>query len=91
MKYINSSADLDAHCRISEIELIHLYLEAKENNPKSEDISHSLYLTILAIDILERIGNTMPTQAEIDCIELHIKRYTKKKLSLIPNYLKNVA
>ena len=81
MKYINSSADLGAHCRISEIELIHLYIEVKKNNPKWEEISQSLYQTVLAIEILERLGNRIPTQAEIDCIELYVKHYAKKKLS----------
>lgn len=93
MKYINTSADLGAHCQISENELIHLYIKTKKTNPRWEGISQSLYLTILAIEILEHIGNKMPTQAEIDCIELHLKRYTKKKLSLRRknDFLKNAA
>lgn len=42
------------------------------------NMSKSQYLNYLAIDILEKIGNTDPTQAEIDLVEYLLVRLSRR-------------
>ncbi|HVV68586.1 MAG TPA: hypothetical protein VHE99_06100 [Gammaproteobacteria bacterium] len=60
-------------------QLLDLYLEAVEKEPKPETMSKSLYLTCLALWAFEKIGNKFPTQKEIDAVERAFKRYSRRK------------
>ncbi|HVV67622.1 MAG TPA: hypothetical protein VHE99_01090 [Gammaproteobacteria bacterium] len=59
--------------------LFDLYKQILQEEPKSEDMSQSLYLTCVAIRILEKTGNSYPSQVEIDAVEASIKRYSNRK------------
>jgi hypothetical protein len=56
-----------------------IYLNLLLNNPKPDDMSKSIYFVCLAIEILERMGNTYPTQEEIDGVESMVKRFFHRK------------
>ncbi len=58
---------------------IALYLDLLKENPKSNEMSKSIYHVCLAIAILERIGNRFPTQKQIDAVEYLIKSFNRKK------------
>ncbi|HVV68697.1 MAG TPA: hypothetical protein VG895_05565 [Patescibacteria group bacterium] len=59
--------------------LFDLYKQVLKEEPKSEDMSQSLYLTCVAIRILEKTGNSFPSQVEIDAVEANVKRYSNRK------------
>ncbi|HVV67961.1 MAG TPA: hypothetical protein VHE99_02835 [Gammaproteobacteria bacterium] len=64
---------------ISESALYQMYLEMKIRDPKTEEMSTSLYLTCITIQILEELGNKFPTQDEIDSVEAQIIRFHRRK------------
>ncbi len=59
--------------------LIKLFYNELKENPKPKSISKSIYLTMLTIGILEKLGNKFPTQKEIDFVESCLKRYGSRK------------
>ena len=65
--------------RVSEDLLLDLYLEMRKLEPKSEDMSESLYLMCLTLQMLEKSGNKFPTQEEIDHLESTLKRFNRRK------------
>ena len=48
------------------------------DNPRPQEMSKSVYFVFLAIQVLEKLGNTYPSQEEIDSMELLVKRFLKK-------------
>ncbi len=66
----------------TEDQLLQFYLSAVKKEPKPEDMSLSLYLTCMALQIFEQFGNKFPTQEEIDVIEKAFKRYSRRKTSI---------
>lgn len=56
------------------------YLVILREEPKDPSMSKSLYLTCLAIRVLEKMGNTYPSQDEIDAVEAIMKRFQARKL-----------
>lgn len=59
--------------------LINFYIHSVKDNPQPEGVSKSLYLTMLTLQVLEKLGNTHPTQIEIDRMELILSRISKRK------------
>jgi hypothetical protein len=59
--------------------LLKSYLAAIRKQPKPADMSQSLYLTCLALHMLEESGNPFPTQEEINVVEKAFKRYSRRK------------
>ncbi len=59
--------------------LVQLFVKELMENPRPVDTSKSLYFMMSAIKILEKLGNTMPIQEEIDFIESCLKRYGSRK------------
>lgn len=53
------------------------YLSVAKEEPKDPSMSKSLYLTCLSIRVLEKMGNTYPSQDEIDAVETLIKRFQR--------------
>lgn len=56
-----------------------LFIEILKKETKPEGFSKTVYLTMLAIRVLEQIGNRFPTQAEIDVVESILKRFSNRK------------
>lgn len=48
-------------------------------NPKPKKLSQSIYLTCLAVQLLEKLENRFPTQKETDATEGVLKRYRHRK------------
>ncbi len=59
--------------------LIEMFIKLLEINPKPERFNRSVYLTWLAIQLLENLGNKFPSQKEIDATEQILKRYSNRK------------
>ncbi len=59
-----------------------LYEEIISKDFKPEDMSKSLYVTCLAIQVHEHMGNNSPTQFEIDLVEAHLKRFMRRSTLL---------
>ncbi|HVV69589.1 MAG TPA: hypothetical protein VHE99_11270 [Gammaproteobacteria bacterium] len=64
---------------ISENDLFAMYLKTIVREPKPESMTKTLYITCLAINILEQTGNKFPTQIEIDAVEANLKKYSRRK------------
>ncbi|HVV68585.1 MAG TPA: hypothetical protein VHE99_06095 [Gammaproteobacteria bacterium] len=84
MKIHNFNNSMIKNYQTSEDQLLGLYLDAITNEPKSEDISQSLYLTCLALQACEQLGNKFPTQEEIDVVEKAFKRFSRRKSLEMP-------
>ncbi|HVV67416.1 MAG TPA: hypothetical protein VHE99_00015 [Gammaproteobacteria bacterium] len=52
-----------------------IFINLLKTNEKPKSISHSIYIAMLATQLLERIGNHHPTQREIDAVILILTRY----------------
>lgn len=65
------------------------YINAIENDPQPEGVSKSIYLIMLTTEVLEQLGNSQPTQKEIDVMEAMLKRISRRKL--IKSHLKQAA
>lgn len=59
--------------------LLEMFENLLKTNPKPKTFSQSTYLTCLAIQLLEQLGNRYPSQKDIDAIETRIKRFSKRK------------
>lgn len=79
MKKHNFNDLIIKNCQPSDDQLLSLYLNAIANEPKPDDISKSLYLTCLALQACEQLGNKFPTQEEIDVVEKAFKRFSRRK------------
>ena len=79
MKKYNFKQVIIKHSQSSDDRLLGFYLNAVAKEPKPEDMTKSLYLTCLALQTFEQIGNKFPTQKEIDDMEKAFKRYSKRK------------
>lgn len=62
---------------------IALYLDLLKENPRTNDMSKSIYHVCIAIALLERIGNKFPTQKQIDAVEYLIRSFNRKKTTKI--------
>ncbi len=62
----------------TEKEVFEFYEEIISKDSKPEDMSHSLYITCVAIQVHEHLGNNFPTQFEIDLVEAHLKRFIRR-------------
>ena len=61
--------------------LMELFLSTLMSNPKPKNMTKSVYMVYLAIQMLENMGNIFPSQKEISAMELIIKRYSNRKSS----------
>ncbi len=53
------------------------YLGVIKEEPKDPAMSKSLYLTCVALRILEKMGNTYPSQDEISAVETIVKCFQR--------------